>query len=51
MIDDESTNTARKAEKVQTSLQTKAKTEPVSRLEMLREEFGGGTTSPNPSCG
>ena len=42
VIDDESTNTARKAEKVQTSPQTKAKTEPVARrLEMLREEFGG----------
>src|SRR5215208_6038845 len=35
VIDDESTNTARKAEKVQTSLQTKAKTEPAARrLEM-----------------
>jgi len=52
VIDDESTNTARKAEKVQTSLQTKAKTEPAARrLEMLRGEFGVGTTSPDPSCG
>src|SRR3954447_13339484 len=42
VIDDESTNTARKAEKVQTSPQTKAKTEPVARrLEMLREVFVG----------
>ena len=49
MIDDESTNTARKAEKVQTSLQTKAKTEPAARrLEMLREEFGVGNYRPRP---
>ena len=49
VIDDESTNTARKAEKVQTSLQTKAKTEPAARrLEMLREEFGVGYYRPRP---
>ena len=54
MIDDESTNTARKAEKVRTSPQTKAKTEPVARrLEMLREEFGGALsplTPPTADC-
>jgi hypothetical protein len=54
VIDDESTNTARKAEKVQTSPQTKAKTEPVARrLEMLREEFGGALsplTPPTADC-
>jgi hypothetical protein len=49
VIDDESTNTARKAEKVQTSLQTKAKTEPAARrLERLREEFGVGNYLPRP---
>jgi len=49
VIDDESTNTARKAEKVQTSLQTKAKTEPAARrLEMLRGEFGVGDYLPRP---
>jgi hypothetical protein len=49
VIDDESTNTARKAEKVQTSLQTKAKTEPAShRLEMRREEFGERDYLPKP---
>jgi hypothetical protein len=49
VIDDESTNTARTAEKVQTTLQTKAKTEPVARrLEMLREEFGVGNYLPRP---
>ena len=52
MIDDESTNTALQAEKVQTSPQTKAKTEPVARrLETLREEFWWGAISPDPSCG
>ena len=49
MIDDESTNTARKAEKVQTSPQTKAKTEPAAcRPEMLREEFGGALSPLTP---
>jgi len=49
VIDDESTNTARKAEKVQTSPQTKAKAEPVAcRLEMLREESGGALSPRTP---
>ncbi len=49
MIDDESTNTARKAEKVQTSPQTKAKTEPAAlRLGMPWEEFGVGYYLPTP---
>ena len=49
VIDDESTNTARKAEKVQTSPQTKVKAEPVAcRLEMLREESGGALSPRTP---